>query len=166
MSASHENGGKGLERLIWLKYYIVLKWQITFNFGLNGAKNTHHIKELYIRIKIVTHFKMMVKVNAENIKKRGSIFSIFSMIAIITQLISAIMPMRALVQWANIVTFFWTAKFTLVIYGVELLGILYYFETQWERERQNSRRGTSMSEYYDHSVSKSDSKPSKMLTEF
>ncbi len=29
----------------WLKYNIVLKWQITFNLGLNVAKTTHPIKK-------------------------------------------------------------------------------------------------------------------------
>ncbi len=30
MSVSPQSGAGGCERLIWLKYYIVLKWQITF----------------------------------------------------------------------------------------------------------------------------------------
>ncbi len=37
----------GLKRLIWLKYYFVLKWKDTFNLGLNAAKNTHHIKKRF-----------------------------------------------------------------------------------------------------------------------
>ncbi len=44
MSISPESGGKGLEKLIWLKYDIVRKWQNTFNLGLNIAKNMHHTK--------------------------------------------------------------------------------------------------------------------------
>ncbi len=63
------SGARGLERLIWLKYYIALKRQITFNFWLNTAKNMHYIKEIYFRIKIVIHFEMMVTVNVKNIKK-------------------------------------------------------------------------------------------------
>ncbi len=39
MSISHQRGARGLERLIWLKYYTVLKLQITFNLGLNATKN-------------------------------------------------------------------------------------------------------------------------------
>ncbi len=39
MSISPRSGARGLKRLIWLKYYIVLKWQITFNLGLNADKN-------------------------------------------------------------------------------------------------------------------------------
>ncbi len=35
-----QSGAKELERLIWLKYYIVLKWQVTFNLGLIADKNT------------------------------------------------------------------------------------------------------------------------------
>ncbi len=38
-------GATRLERLIWLKYYILLKEQITFTLGLNAAKNTHHIQK-------------------------------------------------------------------------------------------------------------------------
>ncbi len=53
--------------------------------------------------------------------------SILSIIPIITQPISAIMPMWTLVEWAKNITFFGITKFTLVIYEVELLGIPYYF---------------------------------------
>ncbi len=35
-----QSGARRLQRLIWLKYYIVLKRQITFNLGLNADKNT------------------------------------------------------------------------------------------------------------------------------
>ncbi len=32
MSISHlQSGAKGLKRMIWVKYYHVQKWQITFN---------------------------------------------------------------------------------------------------------------------------------------
>ncbi len=32
---------------MWLKYYIVLNLQITFNFGLNTAKNAHPVKKAW-----------------------------------------------------------------------------------------------------------------------
>ncbi len=38
MSISHRGVARGLERLIWLKYYVLLKRQITFNLGLNADK--------------------------------------------------------------------------------------------------------------------------------
>ncbi len=38
-------GARGVEKLIQLKYYVVLKRRITINLGLNAAKNTHHIKK-------------------------------------------------------------------------------------------------------------------------
>ncbi len=41
------SGAMGLEKLIWLKYYTVLKRQITFLFGLNIAENTHYIKKSF-----------------------------------------------------------------------------------------------------------------------
>ncbi len=47
MSISHRSRAWELERLIWLKYYIVLKRQITFNLRLNTAKNTHHLKKSF-----------------------------------------------------------------------------------------------------------------------
>ncbi len=47
MSISPQSGAGGLERLTWLKYYIVLKLQITFNLGLNAAKNTHYIEKSF-----------------------------------------------------------------------------------------------------------------------
>ncbi len=40
-----QSGATGLERLIWLKYYIVLKRQISFNLELDPVKNTHYIKK-------------------------------------------------------------------------------------------------------------------------
>ncbi len=45
MSISRQIGARGLERLIRLKYYFVLKWQNTFNLGLNATKNTYQIKK-------------------------------------------------------------------------------------------------------------------------
>ncbi len=45
MSISPRSDARELERLIWLKYYFVLKWQNTFNLGLNAAKNTHKTKK-------------------------------------------------------------------------------------------------------------------------
>ncbi len=37
----------GLQRLPYLKYYNVLKWESKFTFGLNTAKNTHYIKKSF-----------------------------------------------------------------------------------------------------------------------
>ncbi len=39
------SGGRGLEKSIWWKYDIVLKWQNTFKLQLNAAKSTHHTKK-------------------------------------------------------------------------------------------------------------------------
>ncbi len=44
------SGASGFERLTCSKYYDVWKCQITFNLGLNVAKNTHHIKKLLIKV--------------------------------------------------------------------------------------------------------------------
>ncbi len=46
MSISPGSGAMGLERLIFFKYYIVLKWESRFTFGLNTAKITDYIKRL------------------------------------------------------------------------------------------------------------------------
>ncbi len=48
MSICPWSGAKRLERLIQLKYYVVLKRQITINnLGLNTAKNSHRIKKSF-----------------------------------------------------------------------------------------------------------------------
>ncbi len=47
MCVSSRIEAKGLERLIWLKYYIILKQQITFSLEVNAVKNTHHIKKSF-----------------------------------------------------------------------------------------------------------------------
>ncbi len=47
MSISPQSGAKGLERLIWLKCFIVLKRQITFNLGLTATKNVYYIKKRF-----------------------------------------------------------------------------------------------------------------------
>ncbi len=49
MSIRPQSGAQGLERLIWLKYDIVLKCQITFNLGLSAAKDTNHINKSSIK---------------------------------------------------------------------------------------------------------------------
>ncbi len=49
MSVSSQSGARGIKRLTWLKYVIVLKCQITFNLRLNTAKNTHHTKKASIK---------------------------------------------------------------------------------------------------------------------
>ncbi len=43
VSICPQSGARGLERLIQLKYYVVLKRQITISLGFNAAKNTHRI---------------------------------------------------------------------------------------------------------------------------
>ncbi len=45
MSVTHQSEARGLERLMWLKYYNVQKWQITFTLGLNAAKNTTYMEK-------------------------------------------------------------------------------------------------------------------------
>ncbi len=46
MSICPESGARGLKRLIWLKYYDLVKRQITFTFGLNTAEsNEFHQKK-------------------------------------------------------------------------------------------------------------------------
>ncbi len=45
-----QSGAMGIERLIWLKYYIVLKQEITFNLGLNYQKYASHQKKLQIKV--------------------------------------------------------------------------------------------------------------------
>ncbi len=47
MSIPAQSGAKGLYRLIWLKYYNVHKWQITFTLGLNAAKNTAYMERSF-----------------------------------------------------------------------------------------------------------------------
>ncbi len=54
------SGARGHERLIQLKYYVVLKWQITINLELNAAKNTHRIKKK-LQIKVALK-KLQIKV--------------------------------------------------------------------------------------------------------
>ncbi len=50
MSIPSQSGASGQERLIWLKYYIVLKRQITFNLGWNADKSTKSNFQLQIII--------------------------------------------------------------------------------------------------------------------
>ncbi len=47
MSICPQSGATGLERLMQLKYYVALKWQITINLGLDAAKNTQCIKKRF-----------------------------------------------------------------------------------------------------------------------
>ncbi len=56
MSIPSWSGARGLERLIWLKYDIVLKGQNTFNLGLNTAKNTHHMKKASNKSRLELNF--------------------------------------------------------------------------------------------------------------
>ncbi len=41
----HKSGGSGLQRLICLKYYNVLKREIRFTLGLSAAKTTDYMKD-------------------------------------------------------------------------------------------------------------------------
>ncbi len=45
MSISHWSKATGLKNLIWLKYYNVQNWQITFTSGLNAAKNNAYVEK-------------------------------------------------------------------------------------------------------------------------
>ncbi len=45
MSVSFQSRTRGIEKLIQLKYDIVLKWENTFNLGFNTTTNTHHTKK-------------------------------------------------------------------------------------------------------------------------
>ncbi len=47
MSTSCRSGATELERLIYFKNYIVLKWESRFTFGLNAAIITHYIKKCF-----------------------------------------------------------------------------------------------------------------------
>ncbi len=47
MSIALRSGARGLKRWVWLKYYDVQKWQITFSLGLNAAKNTDYMEESF-----------------------------------------------------------------------------------------------------------------------
>ncbi len=42
------NGATGIGRLIWLRFYNVQKWQITFTLGLDADKNTDYIKKWFM----------------------------------------------------------------------------------------------------------------------
>ncbi len=43
----HRSKAKGLERLLWLKYYNVHKRQITFTFELNTVKNNDYMEKRF-----------------------------------------------------------------------------------------------------------------------
>ncbi len=47
MSTSPRSEASGLGRLIWLKYYFVQKWQITFTLWLDAAKNTDYMERTF-----------------------------------------------------------------------------------------------------------------------
>ncbi len=47
MSISPQSEARGLERLPFLKYYYVLKWESKFTLGLNTVKNTYYIKKCF-----------------------------------------------------------------------------------------------------------------------
>ncbi len=51
MSICHRSGASSLKRLIGLKYYDLVKRQITFTFELNAAEsNELHLKKLQIKV--------------------------------------------------------------------------------------------------------------------
>ncbi len=45
LSPLFQSGARELERLMWLKHYNVLKWQIAFILGLNADKNTDSMEK-------------------------------------------------------------------------------------------------------------------------
>ncbi len=47
MSISPSCGARELEKLICIRYYIVLKWESRFTFGLNAAQTTDYIKKMF-----------------------------------------------------------------------------------------------------------------------
>ncbi len=47
MSISPRRGDKGLQKLICLKYFNVLKWKSRCTVGLNAAENTNYIKKYF-----------------------------------------------------------------------------------------------------------------------
>ncbi len=47
MSTSLLRGARGLQRLICLKYFNVIKQGSTFALGLHAAKNTHYIRKSF-----------------------------------------------------------------------------------------------------------------------
>ncbi len=61
MSISPWSGARGLERLASSNYYSEGKQKITFNLGLNAAKNTHGIKKK-LQIKVVQNWISYKKV--------------------------------------------------------------------------------------------------------
>ncbi len=48
-----QSGARRLKRLIWLKYYFLLKRQNTFGLRLNTAKNTHQFKKKILEYEIL-----------------------------------------------------------------------------------------------------------------
>ncbi len=63
ISISHRSGTRGLERLIWLKHDFVLRWQNTFNLGLNTTKIRIKSKKYkLLRIKFHTRRSMSAHV--------------------------------------------------------------------------------------------------------
>ncbi len=57
---SSQSRVRGIKRSIWLKHDIVLKCQITFNLGLNAAKNTYHTKKVLIKSSSELNFEQKV----------------------------------------------------------------------------------------------------------
>ncbi len=45
MSTYPQSGARGLQRFIWLKYYIVQKCEVIFTLGLKAVKNTDFMEK-------------------------------------------------------------------------------------------------------------------------
>ncbi len=54
MSITPRSGATSLQRLAFLKYYNVQKWQSKLNLGLNAVKNTPYLT-IFFKIKAVKH---------------------------------------------------------------------------------------------------------------
>ncbi len=67
MSISGRSGARGLQRLICLKYYDVLKQEIRFTLRLNAVKNTRYIKNCF-ELKLLMIVSLMK--NIENIETK------------------------------------------------------------------------------------------------
>ncbi len=56
MSISPWSGARGFERLMGLKYFYVLKRQITVTLGLNSDKNTDYMEKALSKSCLELHF--------------------------------------------------------------------------------------------------------------
>ncbi len=71
MSISPKSGARGLERLPYLKYYDVLKWENRLTLGINTAKSTDYMKKASnkscweFNCQFFTHFRYICHVSLE-----------------------------------------------------------------------------------------------------